>query len=124
VGQVYRQTEIDLTPARSRHGNDRRVFPHEWAARLVRTQLNRFYNQAVLERLLAQNAPLCYVPHSSAEGRSSPCSTYLAGRNHDPRILHSRLVQAYAQGQWNNGPKIPDHPHCTHVVVPVEYSTS
>ena len=114
------EAEASLPPTTSLHAGNARVFPSGWAERLVRTQLSRFYNQAVLEALLANGEALAFVPHSSEEGRDSRCTQLLAGRAHDARELHDRLVRAYGAGDWSVGVKVPDHLHCTHVVAPVE----
>lgn len=117
---AYRETENQLPRHVSIYAHDNRVFAHGWAERLVRTQVSRFYNQAVMELALGRGESQCFVPPSTAEQSSSPCSVSLAGRVHDISHLHSLLVTAYEQGHWGNKtPKIPDHPHCTHVVKPV-----
>lgn len=109
-----------LPPAKSPHANSTSVFPEDWDERLIRTNFSRFYNQAVLEELLERKETRCSVPHSSAEDPSNPCSRELAGRTHEVERLHSLLVQAHALGDWSNrDPKIPNHPHCTHVVKPI-----
>ena len=113
------EVERTLPPQFSPHGGNARVFSSGWAERLVRTQLSRFYNQAVLETLLARGDARVAVPHSSEEGADSNCTKLLAGREHDARELHERLVRTYGQGDWSVGVKVPDHPHCTHVVAPV-----
>lgn len=116
--EAYRRTERDLPRSGSIHAQNNRVFPHDWAERQVRTQVSRFYNQGVMEQLLALGETECFVPHSSQEDRGSRCSLNLAGHNNDLTELHSRLVASYGQGNWSNDLKIPEHPHCTHVVAP------
>ena len=118
IDAAIRMTEQHLPRETSRHRDNNRVFPHGWAERQVRTQYSRFYNQAVMEQMLADGHTHCYVPHSSAEGPDSPCSLHLAGGTHDIRVLYDRLVESYGKGNWDSQPKIPNHPHCTHVVVP------
>lgn len=116
LDQTFQRTEIELSPRTSPHGSNNRVFASGWAERLVRIQLSRFYNQAVMEKLMTEGQTLCFVPHSTAEDASSPCSVYLAGSNQDLKTLYNRLVDSYANGNWTKNVKIPDHPHCTHVV--------
>lgn len=118
IGQTeaVRQTELSLPRNSSSYAGNNRVFPDGWAERLVRTQLSRFYNQAVMEQLIAEGETLCFVPHSSEEDGSSKCSQLLAGTNQNLVVLHSRLVSGYANGVWPKDVKIPEHPHCTHVV--------
>lgn len=116
---AFRQTEAELPRSTSIHGGSNRVFAANWAERLVRTQYSRFYNQAVMETLLAEGQTQCYVPHSTDEDSSSSCSRQLAGSNHNLRALYDRLRRSYADGVWGQDVKIPDHPHCTHVVRPL-----
>jgi hypothetical protein len=100
------------------HASNRRVFAKNWPQRLVRTQLNRFYNQALLQHLLESNETLCEVPRSSEERGDSRCSRELAGTTQEVRHLHERLLSVYARGEAASLPLVPDHPHCTHVVRP------
>jgi len=102
------------------HAGNNRVFPQGWEERLVRTQFSRFYNQAILELLREEGQARCFVPHSRAEDRDSPCSVGLAGREHDVETLYARLTETYRDGQWNQELKIPNHPHCTHVITPAQ----
>lgn len=109
----------DLPRSSSLHIGNNRVFADGWEERLVRTQLSRFYNQAVMEMLLAEGATECFVPHSSSEDSASACSSQLAGRNQSLQTLHSRLVESYGRGDFSKDVKIPNHPHCTHVITRV-----
>lgn len=102
-----RRVEVRLPPHTSRHGHDRRVFARGWAERLVRTQYSRFYNQAVL------------VPRSPSQDHSTNCSRTIAGRVHRVDELLRNLVTAYANGDFSPSTRIPEHPHCTHVVRPI-----
>lgn len=115
---AYQRTQSLLPREQSPHSYDNHVFPHDWGERLVRTQLSRCYNQAVMEELLASGQIMCHVPHSQAEAATSSCSQQLAGGNHDLRTLHDRLVASYRDGKWTKEVKIPNHPHCTHTVTP------
>lgn len=117
---AYQATERDLPRATSPHAGNNRVFPAGWAERLVRTQLSVSYNQAVLERVLRAGGTHVFVPHSPDEATTTQCSRLLAGQAHDADHLHELLVQDHRAGAWSNAPKIPDHPHCTHVVRPVD----
>ncbi|KNC06062.1 hypothetical protein AC791_19135 [Klebsiella sp. RIT-PI-d] len=101
------------------HSDNNRVFASGWSERLTRTQFSRFYNQAVLEMEIAKGHNECFVPPSSHEQASSQCSQVLAGRTHDTSHLLKLLVASYEHGNWDKTPKIPDHPHCTHVIKPV-----
>lgn len=114
--EAYTRTSVELPRQASSHSGNNQVFSDGWEERLVRTQLSRFYNQAVMEKLLSEGENQCFVPHSSSEASNSPCSMYLAGSNHDLKMLYNRLVNSYAKGQWTKEVKIPNHPHCTHVV--------
>ena len=116
--EAYRRTEIELPRHSSNHRESNRVFASGWAERLVLIQYSRFYNQAVMEKLINDGHTECFVPHSPGEDDSSPCTQHLAGRNHNLQTLYTRLIQSYERGQWTREVKIPDHPHCTHVVTP------
>lgn len=119
--EAIERVRVYLGPDDSPHRWNRRVFPAGgvWAERLVRTQYSRFYNQAVLEALRADGEEKCFVPHSSAENATSPCTMHMTGSRHEVASLHHALVAAYRDGQWDQSPRIPDHPHCSHCVVPV-----
>ena len=118
LGEAYLRTEKELPRHTSPYSSSNRVFAQGWAERQVRTQFSRFYNQAVLERLHNKGATMCFVPHSAAEDISSPCTQLLAGRKQSVDVLYQRLIDAYARGNWSEEVKIPNHPHCTHVVMP------
>lgn len=120
LNEAYLRTEAEIPRDASPHSFNNRVFPHGWAERLVRIQFSRFYNQAVLEQLQQEGATMCFVPHSDTEDPSSPCTRVLAGQQQSVDILYQRLTEAYAKGNFSREVKIPDHPHCTHVVTPVE----
>jgi len=118
LSAAYYLTERELPRSQSIHAADNRVFPSGWAERLVRTQFSRFYNQAIMEDSMNDGETECYVPHSSEEDGNSECSLTLAGRTHDLKLLHDRLIASYRNGNWSREPKIPGHPHCTHVITP------
>ena len=98
--------------------DDNRVFAIGWEERLIRTQFSRFYNQAVLEMVIAEGGVDCFIPHSSAEQSTTSCSINLAGRRHLAKPLLERLISSYRDGNFSNDLKVPHHPHCTHVVKP------
>ena len=104
----------------SKYATDSRVFPSGWAERLVRIQLSRFYNQAVLEMLIEKGKTQCYVPHSKHEELNTNCSKMLAGNTHEIKELYDKLIRTYENGVYDKEVKIPDHPHCTHVIKPLE----
>nr|WP_282559932.1 hypothetical protein [Providencia rettgeri] len=115
-------TESELERYTSNYPDNNRVFAKGWAERLVRTQLSRFYNQSIMEMELSKGRTECYVPPSRNEDASSNCSQILAGKSHDISHLLNLLVSSYENGVWgDNTPKIPDHPHCTHVVKPISW---
>ncbi|WLS79917.1 hypothetical protein Q3V30_05345 [Erwinia pyri] len=119
LNEAIREVEHQLPRHTSMHSGSNQVFASNWAERLVRTQFSRFYNQAVLEDQLDKGRSECYVPPSSQEDTISQCSQTLAGRSHDISHLLKLLVTSYEEGKWEITPKIPDHPHCTHVVKPI-----
>ena len=113
IGRV----QTDIPRDSSAHSGSNNVFASGWEERLIRIQLSRFYNQAVMEKLMSEGEKECYVPHSTEQNPNSPCSLHLAGRNQNIQVLHTRLVKSYGQGDYSDrSPKIPDHPYCTHVV--------
>ena len=117
--EAYAQVEGAIPREQSEHSANSRVFPTAWGERLIRTQLSRLYNQAVLELAIDNGIEEVFVPHSSEEEGGSPCTQLLAGGRHQTRELLERLVRAYSQSDFGmTEPKIPQHPHCTHVVVP------
>ncbi len=118
--EACHSTSAEIPRHLSIHSANNLVFPSRWEERLVRTQYSRFYNQAVLEQLIAEEQIECFIHHSSEEDPSSNCSKYLAGRAHDPHVLYKRLINAYANGVWNKDLKLPDHPYCSHVIAPIE----
>ena len=106
----------------SPHLHDNRVFADGWDERLVRTQASRFYNQAVLENLKEEGNQHCYVPHSAEEDVDTDCTLQLAGNEAEVDTLLDRLVRTYGRADYHNEVKIPNHPHCTHTVVPSDFS--
>ena len=62
---------------------------------------------------------MCFVPHSDEQDASSACTQQLAGGLHSVTMLYTRLLDNYQMGNWLKEVKIPNHPHCTHVVRPV-----
>lgn len=119
-GAVFKSEER-LDRNDSVHASDNRVFASGWSERLMRTQLSRFYNQAVLLQLTENDAGAeCFVPHTDIEHSASKCSAEIAGRWHQASTMLSALVENYSEGNWSKEPKIPEHPHCSHVVAPLE----
>jgi hypothetical protein len=123
ISEAYSRTENELSRDNSIYFSENKTFPKGWAEKLVKTQFSRFYNQVVIELLLADGQTKCFVPHSSEEDANSKCSRELAGKIHDISLLYERLIDCYARGNWSNrAVKIPDHPNCTHVITHVEFA--
>lgn len=118
LNDSFRLVEQNIPVRSSIHSGNRRVFSDGWAKRLVKTNLSKFYNQAVLLTILSNNEQECFVPHSSDESHNSPCSL-AAGRQYNAQTMLNRLVDAYENGNYSKNLKIPNHPNCTHVVIPV-----
>jgi len=116
--ESYMMVETKISRYSSIHGSNNRVFPESWGERLIRTNLSKFYNQAVLLYILESGKDNCYIPHSKYE-QGSQCS-YMAGKTHNAKEMLQKIEQAYEKGIFSKEFKIPDHPHCTHVVMPVE----
>ena len=118
IHQAIRETERRLPREASPHADNNYVFASKWAQRLVRTQFSRFYNQAVLEQLIARDHRRCRVPHSRSESSSSACTKHLVGTEQEVKTLYDRLIRTFRLGEGYGEPQVPNHPHCTHVVVP------
>jgi len=117
--EAYRRTAAELPRSTSIHASSNRVFADGWAERHVRTQLSRFYNHAVMEMLLAEGITTGRVAHSRDEEHD--CGLIRGGPTFDLTGLRDRSVAAYRDGNWDGpGPRIPDHPHCTHAISPPE----
>lgn len=115
----YSEVERRIPRATSRHASDNRTFADGWGERLVRVQLSRFYNQAVLKHLRDEGEEVVFVPHSGHEESTSRCTQELANKEHSIELLLTRLENAYERGDYSDrGAKVPNHPHCTHVVMP------
>lgn len=119
IPHAIQRIKSELPSCTSVHSNNNRVFANGWAERLVYVQFSRFYNQAVLEQLASKGISQCLVPHSDFEKADSQCSIKLAGNTHSVRNLLDLLIASYGLGQFSKEPKIPDHPHCSHVVKPL-----
>lgn len=122
-GEVSVEESIDLVseeiPRReSQYSHDNRVFPDNWDERLIRTQISRFYNQAVLESLAERGQEECFIPSSDYEDLDSPCTIQLAGSTAPVDTLLNRLHRSYREGEWHDEVMVPNHPHCTHTVTP------
>ncbi|PQJ84497.1 hypothetical protein [Aliivibrio sifiae] len=118
LNEAIAETERKLDRRMSMFSADNRVFASGWSERLVRTQVSRFYNQAVLELIIDGGSDDCYVEHSANEQSSSKCSQGLAGTTHSASIMLERLKLSYGEGEWGKDLKLPEHPHCTHTFSP------
>lgn len=116
--EVYQEIQSNLSRHGSPHAHDKRVFPTGWDERLGRTQISRFYNEAVLRQLRDQGNEEVFIPHSDHEDRDSPCTLQLAGSTAEIELLLNRLHRAYRKGEYHDELMIPEHPHCTHTVTP------
>jgi hypothetical protein len=117
---AYAETEKRIPRAESPYSASNQVFAKGWGKRLVRSQYSRFYNHAVMKFLIDKDEVECFVPHSTEEKPDSNCSLYLAGKKHKVKDLYDMMIAGYHYDNWSKLPKIPDHPHCTHVVKPLQ----
>lgn len=115
--QAKNEIETQLERLSSPYRGNSRVFSRDWVEKNFRTQLSRFYNQAVLESLKENHAKECYVHHSTTES-SSKCIHVYAGKNHPVNELLTNLIASYNEGDWTDY-KLPEHPNCSHVVHPL-----
>ena len=116
--ESFSAVSMDLPRQESPHAHDNRVFASGWDERLVRTQASRFYNQAVLHTLAENGEQKCFIPHSDEEDLESPCTIRLADNEAEVNVMLERLERTYRQADYHGKVKIPEHPHCTHTIVP------
>lgn len=116
--ESYAKVESEIPRNESKYFLDNRVFASGWAERLVRTQLSRFYNQAILEKLKQSGEEECFVPASSSHNLSQRCAI-IQNNNYKVDELLQNLIKNYENGQFDSSLKIPEHPHCSHVVKPI-----
>lgn len=102
----------------SPHSTDNRVFPTNWAERLVTVQFSRFYSQAVLTHLVGSSVETCLIPHAEEENPAGRCAMFYAGKPHHTVDLLKSLVDAYEKGLWSEEVRVPAHPDCHHVAAP------
>lgn len=115
--ESYAIVESEIPRNESRYFSDNRVFSNGWSERLIRTQLSRFYNQTILEDLKDKGEEECFVPASSSHNLSSRCAI-IQNKNYKVDELLQNLVKNYENEQYDKSIKIPEHPHCSHVVKP------
>jgi len=120
IEETIQRIPSELPRNDSPHSHDNQVFASGWHERLARTQISRFYNQAVLLALQEQGEERCFIPHSDHEDNDSQCTLHLANSTADIDSLLDRLNRAYREGEWHDDVMIPDHPHCTHTVIPAD----
>ncbi|EMA43880.1 hypothetical protein [Halococcus saccharolyticus] len=116
--ESFKAVSTELPQGKSPHAHDNRVFAKGWDERLVRTQASRFYNQAVLHALEEDGQESCFIPHSDEEDKDSSCTIRLAGDEAEVEVMLDRLERTYGQADYHGKVKIPEHPHCTHTIVP------
>jgi hypothetical protein len=117
--ESFRVVSMELPQEESPHARDNRTFARGWDERLMRTQASRFYNQAVLHTLTENGEKMCFIPHSDEEDRDSPCTLRLAGGEAEVDVMLDRLERAFQEEDYHGLVKIPEHPHCTHTIVPL-----
>ena len=116
--QAKNDIEKQLERSSSPHWDNNQVFPLDWVERNYRTQLSRFYNQAVLEHLEEKGERECYVYHATNES-SEECIYIYAGKNHPVVDFLVNLIASYNNGDCSAKYKLPAHASCNHVVHPV-----
>jgi hypothetical protein len=120
IKEASSRTIQELPQEGSRHRDSAVIFSSDWSKRLVHAELSRFYNQAVIEKLLDEGYRECFVPYSKMQNPNSRCTQELAGKKHELSVLHNRLIQCYHNNDRSDQyPKIPDHPYCSHIIMPV-----
>lgn len=123
IEQEEAETRIwqELPPSESPHRGDNQLFHDQWAERIIRSQVSRFYNQSVMEFLEERGESEVFVPRSPRQYSDSECTIHLAERQHPISELLEYLYSQQREGNWNHGVTIPGHANCTHTVVPVDY---
>ncbi len=117
---AYNQVQIDIPRNASKYADNNKVFSRDWAERLVRIQLSRFYNQAVMEFLIDSGEVDCFIPHSQHEDYNTLCTKEMAGKNLKVKILYNKLIDIYENENYDRyAETIPQHPNCTHVIRPI-----
>lgn len=115
------QIENRISKENSQYAHNNQVFSSNWAERLLRSQLSRFYNQAIMERLISDGKKKCFIPHSNYEDKNSRCTKELAGKIHNIKELYDPFIRIYEEGKYDkNVLIIPHHPNCTHVICPTD----
>lgn len=94
------------------------ICANDWRERLIRINLSKFYNQAVLLYILNRGEKICFIPHSKYE-RCNQCSS-MAGKVYDALDMLIKIENVYEKKIFHKEFKIPAHPYCTHVIMPVE----
>lgn len=118
IEESYAKVESEIPRNESKYSSNNKVFSSRWSERLVRTQLSRFYNQAILEDLKDRGEEECFVPASSSCNLSSECKI-IQNKNHKVDELLQNLIESYENGYFEKSKiKIPEHPYCSHVVKP------
>lgn len=98
---------------------DNRTFATNWETRLIETTINFLYSHSVGTVLLALGQADCHVPHTNTEQGNSHCTANMAGRNFNIPTILATNYGAYVNGIFVvPQDKIPNHPHCSHVVAP------
>jgi hypothetical protein len=114
------RVERELPKSESPNSHDtQNTFNQQWAERLVRMQASRFYNQSVFEILQENGESHCYIHRSPDQDADSGCTRLLSETEQPISDLLHYLYSQQRDGNWDDGVTIPDHPNCTHTVVPV-----
>lgn len=122
LDESYKKGELKLPESQSKYYGNKRIFSRGWAERLIRTQFSRFYNQAVMEILIEGGHKECFIPHSKYEDPNTECTIKLAGKTHNINELYQNLIEIYEKENYSSRLlTIPHHPHCTHVITPVNF---
>ncbi|WP_018694245.1 hypothetical protein [Algicola sagamiensis] len=117
--EAVTQTEKGLPRGESKYSQENHAFASGWAERHVKTQISRFYNHAVLKKIISSGSNDCYIHHSQSEDQDSKCTRELAGKTHSAAEVLKNIKAAYSEGNYSETLKVPYHPHCSHTVYPV-----
>ncbi|MGV8162478.1 MAG: hypothetical protein ACP5N2_04075 [Candidatus Nanoarchaeia archaeon] len=114
---TYARVEQKLPKIESKYAKDNKIFTKHWKEHLVKTQLSRFYNHAVLEELAENNYKECFIPPAESAFHNYACM-HSTNAKCDVQELLQNIIDHYELNKENIHLILPEHPDCAHVVAP------
>ena len=114
-------TEIreKITRSESKYSNNNNVFRKTWENQLLKNQISRFYNQAVLEILHDEGDEKFFVYPSKDQDPSGKCSIKFINKEWSINEILVNIERNYDEGKYDNSFKLPEHVNCSHVASPI-----